>query len=205
MISVVLILIAFSFLAAVFELDDTLVAQLGISSPLVAGGIFGVLMGRPAEGIQMGAFMSILLIDYAPLGGILAPNGLVGAFSSVMILNLTDIPVYFAFFFGLIAAFAYRYVEFYTRGITAQHFPAFREGVSQLGEKVVYSFLCESLLRHFLITFAFLAFIALAALGFRTPNQFLFEHLDLSFKLAYFGVPWIGAMALLKKFTFKVR
>jgi len=201
----VLQLILLCALAALVELDDTYVAQLGVSSPLVAGVLFGWLTGDVSSGLQTGAFMTLLLLDYTPVGGVIGPNGAVAVFCT-LILVMFGMSIYLAFFAGVVCGILFRTFERFYRTYMGRFMLRREKAMQLVPEKAITAFIAAGLTLQFLLTFIFLLCFTAAAKEIVNilPDE-LPEKLTLALKLSFFAVPWIGVMMAFKKFTFKAR
>jgi len=77
------LLIAVALLIALIGLDQSAVAQVAISQPLVGGWLLGAALGQPLEGMTAGALLQVLCLTELPVGASIPPDGslagLVGA------------------------------------------------------------------------------------------------------------------------------
>lgn len=112
-------------IAALLTLENIQVFQFLISRPSFTG----FLMGIPAliaygagpmsqafimDSFTVGAALELLILDFNPVGGIIIPNGVVGAaLSSLMLASGHSMGM--AFFAGFAAAFLYSKLDFYMR------------------------------------------------------------------------------------------
>lgn len=61
-------IITLSFLAAIFELDVTAFGQIMISRPIIAGPVFGYILGDVISGFWVGVIVELLWINAIPMG-----------------------------------------------------------------------------------------------------------------------------------------
>lgn len=62
-------------LGGLVGLDGTSVPQLMFSRPLIAGALTGALLGRPVEGILVGAILEVFDVAILPIGAVRYPEG----------------------------------------------------------------------------------------------------------------------------------
>lgn len=63
-----------ALLAGVIGLDSTAFPQVMISRPIVAGALTGLLFGRPAEGVMLGALLEVFHLATLPIGAARYPE-----------------------------------------------------------------------------------------------------------------------------------
>lgn len=63
-----------ALLAGVIGLDSTAFPQIMISRPIVAGALTGLLFGRPAEGVMLGALLEVFHLATLPIGAARYPE-----------------------------------------------------------------------------------------------------------------------------------
>ena len=97
-------------IGALLELDTTYAFQLTLSRGIIAGPLLSLVTGDLMAGLQIGIFTELLFIDISPLGGLLPPSAAVCCTLSMALCSL-GIPVYFAFFFGVIGAVLFSVCE----------------------------------------------------------------------------------------------
>ena len=190
--------------AALLELDTTYAFQMLLSRPIIAGPLFGVLIGDAAAGLQVGIFAELLFADISPLGGIIPPSGVI-AVAIPMILRLLGIELYLGFFFGVIAAILYSFFEAFLRK-TRFKWLVFLE------EKIVHHpsdikrVIAGALLLSFTMTFIFVSIVSwISADILFAIYPYLTPKVHFAFRLAYSAVPWLGLAALISSFRNKAR
>ena len=99
---------------ALLELDTTYAFQLTFSRGIIAGPLLSLITGDLMAGLQIGIFTELIFIDISPLGGLLPPSGAVCCTLSIALCSF-GIPVYFAFFFGVIGAVLFSVCEVLVR------------------------------------------------------------------------------------------
>ncbi len=146
-----------SLLAAILELDTTYIFQTLVSRPIIAGPLFGCVIGDPMAGVQIGVFAELLCADISPLGGIIPPNGVV-ACAIPLILYHMGIELYFGFFFGIVAAILYSWIDILLRK-TRFTWLVFME--TKIGKRpdAISRTLAATLLLSFLVTFVFVSIV----------------------------------------------
>lgn len=189
---------------ALLELDTTYAFQLTLSRGIIAGPLLALISGDLVAGLQVGIFTELIFIDISPLGGLLPPSSAVCCALSLALCSL-GIPVYFAFFFGVIGAVLFSVCEVLVRKnrsnwiIRQEHF--IEKKPAYISVVVV-----KALGISFLMTLAFLLFYsAIVGNSFARLLPFLPEKLHLASKFAYMAVPWIGLSALISTFRLKTR
>ncbi len=197
-------LILFCALAALIELDDTYIGQLGISSPFVTGIIFGAIIGDISTGLQVGVFTTLLLLDYTPVGGVIGPNGTVAVFCTLMLTGF-GVSVYAAFFFGIVCGILFKTLERFYRTYMGRTLLKKEAAMQLKPERTILSFMAWGISIQFMLTFTFLlVFVFISRIAVVAAPE-IPEKMHLALKLSFFAVPWLGIMLALKKFTFKVR
>ena len=197
-------LILLCLLAALLELDTTYAFQFLLSRPIIAGPLFGLLLGDAAAGVQIGIFAELLFTDISPLGGIIPPSGVVASVIP-LILYAQGIELYFGFFLGVGCAVLYSFFDALLRK-TRFKWLIFLE--KRIGKKPtdIKKIIAVTLLLSFLMTFVF---ISLAAWGSSrlmfALYPFLAPKAHFAFWLAYIAVPWIGMATLIPAFRLKTR
>lgn len=191
-------------LGALLELDTTYAFQLTLSRGIVAGPLLGLLTGDVLTGVQIGLFTELLFIDINPLGGMLPPSAAICC-TITLAFCMLEIPVYFAFFFGVIGAILFSVCEITLRKRRSNwliqqeqkiHYqPSYINGVlvRALGMSFIGNFL-------FVFIFSLLFGPAFAQLVPHLPEQ-----LQVAGKFAYMAVPWIGLATLISAFRLKTR
>ncbi|MFA6029994.1 MAG: PTS sugar transporter subunit IIC [Elusimicrobiota bacterium] len=90
--------------AAALELDNLCVGQWMVSRPIVAGPLFGTLLGAPWEGVAFGALFEALSCESVPAGSHVPFNGCVAVVAAVLLsAGPGDLPAAAAFPAGLAA------------------------------------------------------------------------------------------------------
>ena len=199
-----LTVISLCLLAALLELDTTYAFQMLLSRPIIAGPIFGLATGDVLAGLQVGIFAELLFTDISPLGGIIPPSGVV-AVAIPMILHTLGVELYFAFFFGVIAAILYSFLEALLRK-TRFTWLVFLEEKIQRHPTDVKRIIAGALLLSFSMTFIFVSLMSSFSaqlLFWIVPH--LTHKIHFAFRLAYAAVPWIGLAALIQTFRMKAR
>ncbi len=189
---------------ALLELDTTYTFQLTLSRGIIAGPLLSLITGDLMAGLQMGIFTELIFIDISPLGGLLPPSAAVCCTLSMALCSL-GIPVYFAFFFGVIGAVLFSVCEVLIRKhrsvwlIRQEHLilqkPPYISGV-----------VIKALALSFAMTLSFLLFYS-AVIGGSVVRllPFVPEKLHLASKFAFMAVPWIGLATLVSTFRLKTR
>lgn len=77
---------------AVVGLDQTAVGQFMLSTPLVAGWLMGLLVGRPLEGLMAGALMQFLCCVELPVGASVPPDGSFAGMAGTALFLVTPLP-----------------------------------------------------------------------------------------------------------------
>ena len=197
-------IIGLCLFAALLELDTTYAFQTLVSRPIMAGPLFGLLTGDVMAGLQVGIFAELFLSDISPLGGIIPPSGVV-AVAVPMILHFLGIELYFGFFFGMIAAILYSFLEAFLRK-TRFKWLVFLE------EKIVHHptdikrIIAAALLLSFSMTFVFVSLMTWFSANFLfAAFPYLTPKIHFALRLAYSAVPWIGLTALIPVFRMKAR
>ena len=191
-------------LGALLELDTTYAFQLTFSRGIIAGPLMGLITGDVLTGIQIGVFTELLFVDISPLGGLLPPSAAVCCTVSMALVS-QHIPVYFAFFFGVIGAILFSLTEIYMRKRRslwlARQEQKMKKQPAFISKTVVYM-----LLSTFIMTFAFISVYS-ALTGFMLVKlvPFLPEQMHIAGRFAYMAVPWLGLATLISVFRLKAR
>jgi mannose/fructose/N-acetylgalactosamine-specific phosphotransferase system component IIC len=196
-------LLLFGALLALLEMDTTYIGQFLFSRPLVVGGVFGFLTGDFLLGLQLGLFTELLYLDFIPIGGVVPPSGAISAGIGVLTVYFFAVPVYFAFFVGIVFGVGFSFIE--------RHIRRWRVAVLQSAEKeIIYGrlsaaqLIVKSLILQYLSVFAFVLVMLTAAgplLAFISLG--LPEKVHIAFKFCYFIAPWMGLAALFISFSTK--
>lgn len=197
-------LLLLCLLAALIELDTTYAFQFLISRPIIAGPIFGALLGDVAAGVQVGVFAELLFTDISPLGGIIPPSGVVACVIPLVLYSL-GIELYFGFFLGVVGAVLYSFFDALLRK-TRFRWLIFLE--KRIGKKPtdIKRIIAVALISSFLMTFVFISILTWcsAQLMF-VVYPYIPAKMHFAFRLAYTAVPWIGLAALIPALRLKTR
>lgn len=201
MTSSVLILAA---VACLLELDTTYAFQLTFSRGIVAGPLLALITGDVMAGVQAGVFAELLFADINPLGGILPPSAVTCCAVSLA-LHSMGVPLYIAFFFGVVSAVLFSHAERAMRKYRAPWLVSWEERIIQT-PALVYRPVVISLISYAVFSFVLiLLFIFLS----RPPALWMTAHLPekahLACKFSFIAVPWIGIAALIASFRLKAR
>ena len=82
------VLLALVLLGGAVALDSTSVGQLMLSRPLVAAGLGGLLVGRPADGLVVGVVLEALHLAVLPIGAVVYPESAPGAVAAGALFGL---------------------------------------------------------------------------------------------------------------------
>lgn len=191
-------------LGALLELDTTYAFQLTLSRGIVAGPLLGLVTGDVLTGVQVGLFTELLFIDINPLGGMLPPSAVICC-TITLAFCMLRVPVYFAFFFGVIGAILFSVCEIALRKRRSDwlirqeqkiHYqPSYINGV-------IIRALGMSLSSNFLFVFIF---SLLFGPTFAQLVPYFPPQLQVAGKFAYMAVPWIGLATLISAFRLKTR
>ena len=197
-------LLLMSLLGALLELDTTYAFQLTVSRGIIAGPLLGLLCGDPLTGLQVGIFTELLFIDMSPLGGTLPPSSAVCCAVTLAVCSF-GIPVYFAFFFGVLGAVLFALTEVYMRKRRGSWI-ARQEQKIRRNPACLRRCIAEVLALSFMMNFVFI----LAAGGItgsilKELLPFVPEKIYWAGKFSYMAVPWIGLATLLGTFRLKTR
>lgn len=191
-------------LASLLELDTTYAFQTLVSRPIIAGPIFGLITGDVMAGVQVGIFAELLFSDISPLGGIIPPSGVVVCVIPLILYSM-GIELYFGFFFGVICAVIYSFLDTFLRKVRSPWI-VFLEKQIDRKPSAISRIICMTLLSSFLTTFIFLSITSWATSLFMFwAIPYIPPKIHLAFLLAYTAVPWIGMAALLPAFRLKTR
>ena len=199
-----MILLWTCLLGALLELDTTYAFQLTLSRGIVAGPLLGLVTGDVLTGVQVGLFTELLFTDINPLGGMLPPSAAICC-TITLAFCMLQIPVYFAFFFGVIGSILFSVCEITLRKRRSDwlirqeqkihYYPSYINGV-------IVRALAMSFTSNFLFVFVF---CLLFGPVFAQLVPFLPEQLHIAGKFAYMAVPWIGLATLISTFRLKTR
>ncbi len=197
-------LILLCILAALLELDTTYAFQLLLSRPIIAGPLFGWLIGDMSAGVQVGIFAELLFTDVSPLGGIIPPSGVVGSVVPLL-LYAQGIELCFGFFLGVLGAVLYSFFDALLRK-TRFDWLIFLEKRIDRKPTDIKRTIAVTLLLSFLMSFIF---ISVLAWGSSQLMFILYPYISarthFAFQLAYLAVPWIGLSTLIPAFRLKTR
>ncbi len=191
-------------IGALLELDTTYAFQLTLSRGIIAGPLLSLVTGDLMAGLQIGIFTELLFIDISPLGGLLPPSAAVCCTLSMALCSL-GIPVYFAFFFGVIGAVLFSVCEVLIRKYRSLWL--IRQEHTILRKPPYISIVViKALVLSFAMTLSFLLFYS-AVIGGSVARllPFVPEKLHLASKFAFMAVPWIGMATLVSTFRLKTR
>ena len=191
-------------LGAFLELDTTYALQLMFSRGIVAGPLLGLAMGDIVTGIQIGLFTELLFIDINPLGGMLPPSAAICCTIS-MVFYALHIPVYFAFFFGVMGAILFSVCEIAMRKRRSNWLIRQEQKIRynpSYVNRVIVRALGMSFIGNFLFVFIF---SLLFGPIFAQIVPLFPEQLQVAGKFAYMAVPWIGLATLVSAFRLKTR
>jgi mannose/fructose/N-acetylgalactosamine-specific phosphotransferase system component IIC len=196
-------LLLLSALLALLEMDTTYIGQFLFSRPLAVGGALGFLTGDFLLGLQLGLFTELLYLDFIPIGGVVPPSGAISAGMSVLAVYFFGIPVYFAFFAGIICGVIFSFIEKRIRRwrVVVLH-DAEKEIIA--GRLCAARLIAESLVLQYLSVFAFVLVMLTAAgplMAFISLG--LPEKVHIAFKFSYFIAPWMGLAVLFLSFSAK--
>lgn len=192
------------FWGALLELDTTYAFQLTFSRGIVAGPLLGLVCGNVMTGLQVGIFTELLFIDVSPLGGALPPSAAICCALTMALVSL-QIPVYFAFFVGVLGAILFAQVELYMRRRRSA-WMARQEQKIRRNPAYIRHCVAEALSLSFMTNLAFLLVLS-TGVGFALAQlvAVLPEKMQLAGKFSYMAVPWIGLSTLLSTFRLKTR
>ena len=189
---------------ALLELDTTYAFQLTFSRGIIAGPLLSLITGDLMAGLQIGIFTELLFIDINPLGGFLPPSSAVCCTLSMALCSM-GIPVYFAFFFGVIGAILFSTCEVVVRKHRSVWMIRQEHLILQKPSRLT-GVVLKALFLSFSMTLAFVLFFSATVGGaFVKVLPFLPEKLYLASKFAYMAVPWIGLATLVSTFRLKAR
>ncbi len=191
-------------IGALLELDTTYAFQLTFSRGIIAGPLLALITGDLMTGLQVGVFTELLFIDINPLGGLLPPSAAVCCTLSLALCAM-GIPVYFAFFFGVIGAILFSVCEIFVRKQRSIWMARQELYILQKPARLT-GVVLKALALSFTMTLAFVLFYSAAVGGaFSKLLPFLPEKLFIASKFAYMAVPWIGLATLVSTFRLKPR
>ncbi len=190
--------------AAVLELDTTYAFQLTFSRGIIAGPLLSLITGDLMAGVQVGAFTELLFADVNPLGGILPPSA-VACCAVSLILHAFGIPLYIAFFFGVVSAVLFSHAERFLRKNRARLLSLWEarlcKNPSLLGRLILVL-----LVAVFLYSFILFSVFVWGSLPLAMwLNNHLPEQALTACKIAFAAVPWIGITTLISSFRLKTK
>ena len=193
-----------SIAASLLELDTTYAFQTLLSRPIIAGPLFGVMIGDAMAGLQIGVFTELLFSDISPLGGVVPPSGVVATVIP-MILYSMGVELYFGFFFGVLVSISYSFFDVLLRKARFTWLVFLESRIIKRPVNIKRT-IAAALLLAFLMTFIFIsitAWISAQTMFYIFP--YLTPKIHFAFRLAYAAVPWIGLAALIPSFRLKTR
>ena len=198
------LLLWLGLVGALLELDTTYAFQLTFSRGIIAGPLLGLLCGDPLTGLQVGIFTELLFVDTTPLGGTLPPSAAICCAVTLAVCSF-QIPVYFAFFFGVLSAILFSLTEVYMRkrrgNWMARAEQKIRRNPSYLRHCVL-----EALAFSFMTNFVFILVVGgVCGAILKELIPFVPEQMYWAGKFSYMAVPWIGLATLLSAFRLKTR
>ncbi len=191
-------------LGALLEMDTTYAFQLTFSRGIIAGPILALLSGDLMTGLQVGIFTELLFADVHPLGGLLPPSAAICC-TITLVLTMLHVPVYFAFFFGVIGAILFSMSEVYMRKRRSVWLARQEQKILKNPAYVTRA-IVQDLGVSFLATF-FFVFIFSTVMGFAMVQLLphLTEKISLAARFSFMAVPWIGLVTLVSSFRLKTR
>ncbi|PIS46598.1 MAG: hypothetical protein COT17_07775 [Elusimicrobia bacterium CG08_land_8_20_14_0_20_51_18] len=190
--------------AVLLNLENIQAFQFLFSRPSFAGFLLGVpallaYQGAPAaqafamDSFTAGAALELLILDFNPVGGIIIPNGVVGAaVSSLMLASGHSMGM--AFFAGFPAAFLYSKLDFYLRAARNSWNPKIEaelaEGRANPGKWISFSLALEAAVSALFLAAAFYAFGFVLNLAGRS------DYVASSMNTAFYGAVFAGLAAL---------
>ena len=191
-------------LAALLELDTTYAVQCLVSRPIIAGPLLGMITGDAVLGLQVGIFAELLFSDVSPLGGIIPPSGVI-AVAVPLLLYTLGVEIYIGFFVGVLAAFAYSFLDAFLRK-TRFTWLVFSEKAIYRNPRVLSRIILVALLSSFLMTFIFLSLVSWTSAQILLKiAPYMTQKTHAAFQFAYTAVPWIGLATLIPSFRLKTR
>jgi hypothetical protein len=106
-------------LGALLAVEQVAFAQLQLAHSFVAGGLAGLLAGDPFLGALLGGVLGLLVCGHRPVGGVIPPDGGIGAVIGVLVWKLAPEPsgraLLLALGAALVTADLGRHTEAWTR------------------------------------------------------------------------------------------
>lgn len=182
---------ALSALAALLELDATLVAQTMVSRPLVTGSLLGALSGSPLHGLALGAAFEALSLSDLPVGGALSWSATTAA-SVAALASGRGADFALCLLGGLAAGALHARLEAREREARGRRAPALAAAVAE-GRAWLGAALARSVLLHFAWTGALIAACVEALVAFDLGAWAGASPLvRAAVSGAAFAAPWVG-------------
>lgn len=197
-------LIGLCVVASLLEMDTTYVFQLTLSRGIIAGPLLALITGDLMAGLQTGVFTELLFADVNPLGGVLPPSA-VACCAVTLALHFLHIPLYIAFFFGVICAILFAHAERFLRKNRFRWLVFWEKRIinhPHTVNKAVLVALVSSFCTTFLL-FSIFIFACTPVAHWLLPH--LTDKAQTACKFAFIAVPWIGIASLLASFRLKTR
>ena len=133
-------------LAAILELDATLVGQTMVSRPLVTGSFLGALSGAPLHGAALGAALEVMSLTRLPVGGALSWSATTAAAVASLAAG-RGAALELCLLGGLAAGVVHSRMEAFERDRRAARAPALAAAVIE-GRRAMLPAIAASLLVH---------------------------------------------------------
>lgn len=133
-----MIIIGLTILGAIILLDKYTIGEFGISQPIIAGTIIGILCGNTNTGIFIGALFQMVFLANLPIGRDVPldaqAGGVAGCSSYFILRKIGQFEPNFivVFFIGLLAAILGSMLDIYMRRINEQLYYRFLRNKSSL-------------------------------------------------------------------------
>ena len=197
-------LVLLCIVASLLELDTTYVFQLTFSRGIIAGPLMALITGDLMAGLQTGVFTELLFADVNPLGGVLPPSA-VACTAVTLALHFLQIPLYLAFFFGVVCAILFSHAERLLRKNRFRWLVFWEKRILKKPQTVNKA-IVVALIASFATTFLLFSFFIFCTTPVAT---WIMKHLtpqaQTACKFAFIAVPWIGIASLLSSFRLKTR
>ena len=191
-------------IGSLLEMDTTYAFQLTLLRGIIAGPLLALLTGDLMTGLQIGIFTELIFIDISPLGGLLPPSSAICCTISLALCSL-GIPVYFAFFFGVIGAVLFSVCEILVRKNRSSWMLNQEQKIIQKPARIT-PFVFKILVLSFIMAFLFTSVFSFAVGEiFVRLLPFIPAKMHIASRFAYMAVPWIGLAALISTFRLKAR
>jgi mannose/fructose/N-acetylgalactosamine-specific phosphotransferase system component IIC len=201
MTSSIFVLIA---VACLLELDTTYAFQFTLSRGIIAGPLLSLITGDLMAGVQVGVFTELLFADVNPLGGILPPSAVTCCAVSLALHGLC-VPLYIAFFFGVVSAVLFAYAERTLRKYRIRWLVKWEERIIQT-PSLIYRPVFISLAAYaFMSLILILLFVLISSPVALWLTEHLPEKAHLACKFSFIAIPWIGIATLISSFRLKAR